>query len=71
MNNGRTKNGITHCIMKIMHGRRTNVKCMEARLQKEEMEGNKVKLELKQEYQALNYHILNVAILHDACKQVK
>ena len=32
---------------------------------------NKVKLELKQEYQALNNHTLNVATLHDACKQVK
>ena len=31
----------------------------------------KVKLELKQEYQALNNHTLNVATLHDACKQVK
>ena len=51
MNNGRTKNGITHCTMIILHGRRTNVKCTEARLQKEEMECNKVKLELKQEYQ--------------------
>ena len=71
MNNGRTKNGITHCTMKILHGRRTNVKCTEARLQKEEMECNKVKLELKQEYQALNNHTLNVATLHDACKQVK
>ena len=57
--------------MKILHGRRTNVKCTESRLQKEEMECNKVKLELKQEYQALNNHTLNVAILHDACKQVK
>ena len=71
MNNGRTKNGITHCTMKILHGRRTNVKCTEARLQKEEMECNKVKLEWKQEYQALNNHILNVVTLHDACKQVK
>ena len=43
MNNGRTKNGITHRTMKILHGRRTNVKCTEARLQKEEMECNKVK----------------------------
>ena len=71
MNNGRTKNGITHCTMKILHGRRTNVKCTEARLRKEEMECNKVKLELKQEYQALNNHTLNVATLHDACNQIK
>ena len=71
MNNGRTKNGITHCTMKILHGRRTNVKYTEAKLQKEEMECNKDKLELKQEYQALNNHTLNVATLHDACKQVK
>ena len=34
------------------------------------MECNKVKLELKQEYQALNNHTLNVATLHGACKQV-
>ena len=61
MNNGRTKNGKTHCTMKILHGRRTNVKCTEARWQKEEMECNKVKLELKQEYQALNNHTLNVS----------
>ena len=37
--------------MKILHRRRTNVKCTEARLQKEEMECNKVKLELKQDKQ--------------------
>ena len=43
----------------------------QARLQKEEMECNKVKLELKQENQALNNHTLNAATLHDACKQVK
>ena len=71
MNNDNTKNGITHCTMKILHGRRTNVICTEARLQNEEMECNKVKLELKQEYQALNNHTLNVATLHGACKQVK
>ena len=46
---------------------------MHGRLQKEELECNKVKLELKQEYQALNNHTLNVhvATLHDACRQVK
>ena len=71
MNNGRTKNGITHCTMQILHGRRTNVKCTETRLQREEMECYKIKLELKQKYQALNNHTLNVATLHDACKQVK
>ena len=43
----------------------------QARLQIEEMECNKVKFELTQEYQALNNHTLNVATLHDACKQVK
>ena len=48
MNNGRTKNGITHCTTRIMHGRKTNVKRTDARLQKEEMECIKVKLELKQ-----------------------
>ena len=37
----------------------------------EEMEYNKVKLELKQEYQALNNHTLDVVTLHDACKQDK
>ena len=71
MNNGRTKNGITHCTMKILHGQKTNVKCMEVRVPKREIECNKVKFELKQEYQALNNHTLNVATLHDACKQVK
>ena len=55
--------------MKILHGRRTQMHG--SKIAKEEMECNKVKLELKQEYQALNNHTLNVATLHDACKQVK